>query len=94
MSRMITAPGAVKTISGDSPAAYGDSAARGKLVEAHHPVDRDVVTDAHHEALAPVVHDEVDVGHAAGKRLRRDRPAPAGKALGPRFRIDDHRMLI
>ncbi len=67
---------------------------RRALVEAHHLMDRDVVADPDHEALAAVPHDEVGVGHAAGKRLRRDRPAPAGQALGLRFRIDDHRKLI
>jgi hypothetical protein len=54
-----------------------------QFVEAHDLVDGDIVADAHHEAIAPVVHDIVLVGDAPGQRLRRHGAGPAGKPRRP-----------
>ncbi len=46
-------------------AAFGRGAAGRELVEAHHLVDRDVVTDAHEVFLALVLDQEIGVGDSA-----------------------------
>ena len=55
---------------------------RGQLVHAIHPVQGNVLADAHNIALAGIVDREVDVGDPAAERLGCDIALPARETRG------------
>jgi hypothetical protein len=51
-----------------------------RLVETHHPVDRNVVSDPHEERLSGVLDAEIRIGETADDGLRLDGTGPARKS--------------